>query len=341
LESRLGEAEADDERFFYHGQLAMLAILDGRQDDVKAHMQELIKLRPFAGSFAGRIPYIVECAIKIPDEYGAVVERLLKEFQSAPNSNRFALAIRDIEMIFESVGRQDIFLQFCRQLKSEYPEKLEELGFGQLYLKAHQPSGDYASLEIEDTFDSDLLNPVWEWVDPNADCIYELVPPLGVQFSVPPDHDLWINLPNTPKLTAPRLLRTLSGDFAVETRISDGEGGKKSGGLLVWIDGENFIRLDMPSSSMWEGEAHMEFAQSGKWSFAGRGRLSAEQLSLRLERRGDRFTGYLSRDGENWYLSGWVDMAMEDPIQVGIHALCAESPATSTRFEYFRIYRPR
>lgn len=107
----------------------------------------------------------------------------------------------------------------------------------------------------------------------------------------------------------------------------------------MWKDRENYIRLDMPSSSMWEGEAHLEFAQAGKWFSAGRGRLSAERPNLRLERRGDRFTGYFSKDGENWYRCGWVDMAMEDPIQVGLHALCAESPATSTRFEYFRIYR--
>jgi hypothetical protein len=36
-----------------------------------------------------------------------------------------------------------------------------------------------------------------------------------------------------------------------------------------------------------------------------------------------------------------VDITMEDPIQVGIHALCGlyHAPATSTRFDYVKIFR--
>jgi len=34
-----------------------------------------------------------------------------------------------------------------------------------------------------------------------------------------------------------------------------------------------------------------------------------------------------------------ADMSMGDPIQVGIHALCVQSPTTSTLFEYFKIFR--
>ena len=125
----------------------------------------------------------------------------------------------------------------------------------------------------------------------------------------------------------------------METRISDGEGGRKSGGLLVWQAKDNYIRFEMPSSSAWEGEVRFEFARSGEWLYAGRGLLEADILTLRLEREGDRFTGYVSVDGKDWHRCGWADIPMEDPIQVGLHAMCAESPMTSTRFEYFRIYR--
>ncbi|MCD6506790.1 DUF1349 domain-containing protein [Candidatus Poribacteria bacterium] len=67
--------------------------------------------------------------------------------------------------------------------------------------------------------------------------------------------------------------------------------------------------------------------------------LDADPVWFRLERRGDRFTGYVSSDGETWYRCGWADIPMEDPIKVGILALCPESPVTSTRFEYFKVYR--
>lgn len=62
-------------------------------------------------------------------------------------------------------------------------------------------------------------------------------------------------------------------------------------------------------------------------------------MSTPLGNYGDSFTGYVSPDGENWHRCGWADIPMEDPIQVGIHALCPQSPATSTRFEYFKISR--
>ena len=153
---------------------------------------------------------------------------------------------------------------------------------------------------------------------------------------MPPEHNLWIGA----SLNAPRLLQTISGDFAIETSISDGEAGRKSGGLLAWNDEHNYIIFDPEPRSGWESIIHLGFARSGRWFVAGRGYLESEELLLRLERKGDRFTGYVSADGENWHRCGWADIPMEDPIQVGIHALCFLRPTpTSTRFEYFRIYR--
>jgi hypothetical protein len=37
---------------------------------------------------------------------------------------------------------------------------------------------------------------------------------------------------------------------------------------------------------------------------------------------------------------GWADIPVEDPTQVGIHALCPGSPTTSTLFEYLKVSRP-
>ena len=213
-----------------------------------------------------------------------------------------------------------------------------------------QPSADYDKLASVDLFDGDSLSPVWEWVDPIGDCTYELLMPSpllpspsgrGVggegrlQIIVPPGHDLW----PADNCNAPRLLQTISGDFAIETKISNGEGGKKSGGLLVWKDEDNYIRFDTPSSCYSENVMHFEANVKGNYISPGLGLPDAKRLTLRLERQGHRFSAYCSMDDKNWFTCGWVDLLMDDPIQVGIHALCAWSPATSTRFEYFKILR--
>jgi regulation of enolase protein 1 (concanavalin A-like superfamily) len=136
-------------------------------------------------------------------------------------------------------------------------------------------------------------------------------------------------------------LRATSRNFVIETRISSGSHSKKLGGLLVWKDEGNFIRFEVSSSSVWyEGCVYCGAKIAGESYHPGIHPFESEGIWLRLERKGDRFTGYVSSDGENWYRVGWVDMPVEAPIQVGIHALCPQSPATSTRFEYFRIYRP-
>ena len=70
-------------------------------------------------------------------------------------------------------------------------------------------------------------------------------------------------------------------------------------------------------------------------------------VHLRLERSGGEFTSYCSIDGENWFTCGKMTLPMEDPIQVGIHAIgmidrtiyCgAYKEGTATVFRDFRIW---
>ncbi len=296
---------------------------------------------PYAFRLVGMNPQIGQRMLKpllVIGDIESANELFLGTLQSVSQSwYNLASALRSAEMLYRRFGHQDAFRQICQQFKSEHSEALQKLGLTQLCLEPAQPSGDYSELENVDTFDGDSFSPAWEWIDPKGDCTYAMLSPSGLQITVPPGHDLW---PGSNR-NAPRLLQTISGDFAIETKISDGKDGRKSGGLLVWKDEDNYIRFEMSPSSIWEGEAHLEFNQAGKWAFAGRGQLEAETLTLRLERQGHRFSAYCSVDGKNWLTCGWVDLPMDEPIQVGIHALCSLQPTTSTRFEYFKILRRR
>lgn len=187
-----------------------------------------------------------------------------------------------------------------------------------------------------DHFAQDPVSAGWEWINPAGDCIYELGEEGSLKINVPPGHDLWPGSNHH----APRLLQAITDDFIIEARISRGTEGKKSGGLLIWQDESNYIRFETPASTFsWEDTIYYGASIPGSFIHPGVHPFNAEEAWLRLGRKGDRFTGYVSADGENWYRCGWADIPMEDPIKVGIHALCPEAPATSTRFGHFKIYR--
>ena len=93
----------------------------------------------------------------------------------------------------------------------------------------------------------------------------------------------------------------------------------------------------------------MEGYADGNHQIVGRGLLQADEVYLRLERSGDEFTSYCSVDGQNWLTCGKMILPIDDPIQVGIHAIgmidrtiyCgAYKDGTATLFEYFKIFRP-
>ncbi|MBV7334829.1 DUF1349 domain-containing protein [Chloroflexi bacterium TSY] len=84
--------------------------------------------------------------------------------------------------------------------------------------------------------------------------------------------------------------------------------------------------------------------------FVGRGRLPSERVFLRLERLGQHIKALCSADGETWYSVGHVDFPLEDPVEVGVHAIGhidrliqpgAYPDGTAIRFESFRLLRPR
>jgi len=252
-------------------------------------------------------------------------------FSPERSAHNFDVALIWIKQIYSGFPQELSLL--CQRLEEGIPDALRRYGKAHLLMEPVKDPAEGMQAESIDDFSVEQLSSVWNWVDPKGDCSYEIEGYLLVH--VPSDHDLWVQ-----NFDAPRLLQPISGDFMVETKIMDGSNGKKSGGLFIWSDESSFARFEMASSIAWEGTVYYGALADGNPMHPGIHPFEAEEAYLRVERQGNRFTGYISSDGENWYRCGWVDMPMEDPIQVGIHALCPESPATSTRFEYFRIYRP-
>ena len=104
-------------------------------------------------------------------------------------------------------------------------------------------SGYAEEVMFQDNFDEGILSSTWEWLDPKDDSTLTFSRPGWLEIKAMSGNDL------QPKsnLNAPRLLyaETVSGDFAMESRISaPGNGGFQSGGLLIWKDEDNFLRFE-------------------------------------------------------------------------------------------------
>ena len=93
-----------------------------------------------------------------------------------------------------------------------------------------------------DEFTSTSLDPKWTFVDPLADCSYNLSNNPGyLRIFVPGDnHNLYPGNYN-----APRVIQSINGDFVIETRVLfDPIFNAQGAGILIWKDSNNFLRFE-------------------------------------------------------------------------------------------------
>jgi class 3 adenylate cyclase len=93
------------------------------------------------------------------------------------------------------------------------------------------------------------------------------------------------------------------------------------GGLLVWKDVLNYLRLDKFSMDPWHhGNIGLEGRIRGEYRTVGRGLRRGHAFHLRLERTGERFAALCSIDGIHWLTCGQVVLPVKDPLRVGVWA---------------------
>lgn len=145
------------------------------------------------------------------------------------------------------------------------------------------------------------------------------------------------------------MVREVSGDFVAQTVCLPAmEDRPAIAGLLLWRDERNYLRLDRGAYG--EGEIAFLGCVEDEDVAIGRGwlREASGRITLRLERLGGRVKAYCSADGERWFSVGHETFPVQDPLQVGVHAIGAidrtiyrgASPeGTAIRFESFRLWQ--
>jgi regulation of enolase protein 1 (concanavalin A-like superfamily) len=198
-----------------------------------------------------------------------------------------------------------------------------------------------------------------EPIDPLGDCRFQrkgdqlaiVVPGTGLSL----DASKW-----------PRLLRDVEGDFAVQVRVGGefrqaelaGRDVARRAGLLL-TDGKDFVRLlraayrgaptgvGFHSLDAWHLTVEFNLHRSwSNWQYAEGPPLRAPAY-LRLERRGERLTFLVSRDGKGWELAAVPSLLkfphtvkMPPKVKVGVVAEATAEGRFEARFDQFRVGRP-
>jgi class 3 adenylate cyclase/tetratricopeptide (TPR) repeat protein len=264
------------------------------------------------------------------------------EFQDKYAQYRLFYLMEGFEALYKAKGDRDGFINFCHSFRQTHADEIEKLTLPQLYLESTQISNDLSNLAFADDFDKEEMDSSWSWIDEFNDCHYKVVEN-GLEIHAVNGRDL-----SGQNMSAPRLIREVSSNFAVQVCISPATKEKPQlGGLFVWKDDKNYICFQRGDS---DPDGFQFYGYINKEQLmAGRGFLPEESDAtyIRLERIGDELSAYCSIDGENWLTCGKLKMQIDDPLQVGIYAhgmidrtvYCGEyKEGTATLFRNFRIW---
>jgi regulation of enolase protein 1 (concanavalin A-like superfamily) len=185
-------------------------------------------------------------------------------------------------------------------------------------------------------------------IDPDRDCTFAVKgKTLGV--TVPGTlHDL---NPDSGKLNAPRVVRAVEGDFVATVKVTGDfrPGGRSTNprgvpyngaGMLVWSDGDNFIRLER--GAILRGGRVLTYVAFEEREGGYRGAVHNEAFAagtcyLRLERRGSRLRGAVSTDGTRWKWLQPIDTVWPAKLKVGLAAINSSTEPFTMKFEEFNL----
>jgi regulation of enolase protein 1 (concanavalin A-like superfamily) len=185
-------------------------------------------------------------------------------------------------------------------------------------------------------------------IDPDGDCDVQ-VEGKALVMNVPGTlHDLNADID---KYNAPRILREVEGDFQMTVKVvgefkpgagSNRRGGLpfNGGGLFVWRDSDNFIRLER-GAVMRNGKVGVfsifEEREGGSSGAQHNGPLAPGTTHLKLERRGGRIYGFTSKDGKRWVPLKPIDTVWGPELKIGLDAINSSDAPFTVRFENFSV----
>ena len=179
----------------------------------------------------------------------------------------------------------------------------------------------------------------WRWLDQDANSNpTKYNTKNGVlHIDLPTDKDLYGET-----RTAPRLIKTISGDFEIETRvIFDSREDYQGAGLLVFRNDSNYIRLERGYGGVGGGESGIRFDSREDEIFepiAAQDKFptDAKTVELKIRRTGREFTAFWRLPDGDWKEVGKYSSSYPDTVQVGLIA-CNTAREIPVEFSYIRL----
>jgi serine/threonine protein kinase len=153
------------------------------------------------------------------------------------------------------------------------------------------------------------------------------------------------------RINAPHVMQEIDGDFTVRVKVCGqlrpGNGQTTnnhipvhSGGLMVWADSRNYLRLDragMTRNGQQQSASFIELRAGGqkvgaKWSSAGE-----DDTYQKLVRRGNTITGSISTNGKDWTVLEKFTTKFPPKVSIGVFAVNVAREPLTIRFEEFQI----
>jgi len=172
---------------------------------------------------------------------------------------------------------------------------------------------------------------------------------LTISTTSPPDRDLYSVI----NFWAPRVMQNITGNFTIDTKLVGAFNASiQSGGILVWQDQNNFLRLERACRDGYQeilfiGTINGVF--SVLWSSpetSNPGMIikvsNINTIYLMLTRIGMTYSGYYSTNGLDWDFLANITMETPYSLMGGLYLVNRGPPefsstASAVSFDYFRI----
>ncbi|MBM3213269.1 DUF1349 domain-containing protein, partial [Candidatus Poribacteria bacterium] len=344
IENRVGYIRGIEFAYHYLGEISGC---EKRQDEAIEYYKKAIEMCSKSDSGYIQKPLLALANIYyIKGDYEETVKLAIDSIHPSKHSyfseGTLLAPLNQMEMAYNALGMPKKFIEDCNYISETLAGRLKESYFQKWYLEPDEISESLSNLFYADDFDTGSLNSSWKWIDKFGDSNYKFNDQKGLKIYAANGRDFLYYNSNVP-----RLMQEFSGNFAVEVCVSPVSDQKpQMGGLLIWKDEGNFLHLE--TGVFGKNEIHFNACINWEGKSIGRGILPDNSGAfLRIERTGDRFYAYCSIDRKNWMTCGSLDFHLEDPIQVGIHAMgmidrtiyCdAFKEGTGTLFREFRIW---
>ena len=191
----------------------------------------------------------------------------------------------------------------------------------------------------EISFQPGTLPEGWRWLDPdnkNNPTPYDTKSGV-LHIDVPTGKDLYGET-----RTAPQLLKAISGDFEIETKIKFAPNENYQGaGLLVFRNDNNYLRLERGFGGVGsekggirfdvrEDEAYEPIATPESFP------TEASTVELKLRRTGREFSAFWRLPGGEWKLVGKYPTSYPETVQAGLIA-CNTAQEIPVEFAYIKL----